>query len=242
MNVTKILTAAVTLALANLSSSLQAQPSLPARYNVPCSGAPAGAAPGRDYATPLSGKVYLGFDAGAAWQQDITLRDTIGDSDNVTFDTGARLDCQLGYNLTTNWAAELEVGLILSPVKNSAFLGTDFMEVDLVELPVMVNVIYTRPLGRRFSACVGGGVGGAFSHYENGFGETTSSESAFAFQGLAGIKYAINERWDFGVAYKFLGTTDHDAGPGSDSQGNETQFKSDGTMTHSFLLALTGKF
>jgi opacity protein-like surface antigen len=218
-----LLTGAVTLALAGSVSSLQAQSSSPAYYDPPYSNAPVGAAPGRYYATPLSGKVYLGFDAGAAWQQDITIRDTIGDSDKVTFDTGARLDCQLGYNFTTNWAAELEVGLIISPVKNSAFLGTDFMEVDLVELPVMVNVIYTQPLGRHFSACAGGGVGGAFSHYENEFGETTSSESAFAFQGLAGIKYAI-------------------AGPGSDSQGNETQFKSDGTMTHSFLLALTGKF
>lgn len=170
------------------------------------------------------------------------MSDSIGDSETVTFDPGARLDCQLGYNFTRNWAAELEVGLIISPVKHSLILGTDFMDVDDTELPVMVNVIYTRPLGHHFSAYIGGGVGGVFSEYSDEFGDTTPSDSAFAFQGMAGIKYVINDRWDLGVAYKFLGTTEHDVGPGFDSNENATEFKSDGTMTHSVLVALTCKF
>jgi len=241
MNVTKskILAGAATFAVANSVLCLQAQPSLPAYYDAPYSSVPVGAAPGRYYATPLSGKVYLGFDAGAAFQQDIT----ISDSDKVTFGTGARLDCQLGYNFTTNWAAELEVGLIISPVAHSYVLGTDFMDLDYTELPVMVNVIYTQPLGHHFSAYVGGGIGGVFSEYSDEFGDSTPSDSAFAFQGMAGIKYAINERWDFGVTYKFLGTTEHDVGPGVAYDGiTPTEYKSDGTMTHSVLVALTCKF
>lgn len=229
----KILAGVVTLSLANSVSNLQAQPSWPADYDTSYSSAPTGTMPGRYYVTPLSGKVYLSFDLGAAWQQDITISDTVGDSETVTFDTGARLDFDLGYKFTKNWAAELEVGLIISPVKHSVFLGTDFMNVDYTELPVMVNVIYTQPLGRDFSAYVGGGLGGAFSEYSDEFGDSTPSDSTFAFQGMAGIKYAINERWDIGVAYKFLGTTRHDVAPG---------FESDGTMTHSVLLALTCKF
>jgi len=230
------------LALADSMSHLQGQPPAPGYCDAPYSGAPINAVPGRYYATPLSGKVYLSFDAGVALQQDTTMSDTIGDSETITFDPGARLDCQLGYNFTKNWAAELEIGLAANQVKNSVFLGTDFMEVDWVELPIMVNVIYTQPLGRHFSAYVGGGLGGVFSDYSNEFGGTTESDSTLGFQALAGIKYAINERWDIGVAYKFLGTTDHDVGPGWDSNGNPTEFKSDGTMTHSVLLALTCKF
>ncbi len=245
MNAIKIknFAGAVTLALANSVSSLQAQPSLPAYYDTPYSGTPAGTVPGRYCATPLSGKLYLGFDAGVAWQQDITISDSVGDSDRVTFDPGARLDCELGYNFTKNWAAELEVGLIINQVAHSYALGTDFMSVDFTELPVMVNVIYTRPLGHHFSAYVGGGVGGVFSDYSNEFGGTTPSDSVFAFQGTAGVKYAINERWDVGVAYKFLGTTGHDVGPGVAYDGiTPTEYKSDGTMTHSVLVALTCKF
>ena len=230
------------LALANSVSSLQAQSSLPARYDAPDSSASVGILPDRYYLPPPTGKVYLSFDLGAALQQDITLSDTIGDSENITFDPGARLDCELGYNFTTNWAAELEIGLIINQVKNSVILGTDFMDVDLVELPVMVNVIYTQPLGHHFSACLGGGIGGVFSDYNNEFGGTTESDSTFGFQGLAGIKYVINDRWDLGITYKFLGTTEHDVGPGWDSNGNATEFKSDGTMTHSILVALTCKF
>ena len=127
----KVLAGAVGLALANSVSDLQAQPSWPAYYDAPYSGTPTGTMPGRYYATPLSGKVYLNFDLGPAWQQDITMSDTIGDSETVTFDTGARLDFDFGYSFTKNWAAELEVGLIISPVKHSIFLGTDFMDVDL---------------------------------------------------------------------------------------------------------------
>jgi opacity protein-like surface antigen len=243
MKTTKIrlLTGAAAFAAVNWVASVQAQSPLPDHYDTPHSGAPAPATPGRYYLQP-TGKVYVGFDAGAAFQQDINLYDTIGDNEKVTFDTGARLDCQLGYNFTPNWAAELETGLIVNQVKNSVVLGTDFMNVDLVEFPVMVNVIYTRPLGRHFSAYLGGGVGGAFSYYENDFGGSTASDSTFAFQGLAGLKYTIGDRWDIGVAYKFLGTTEHNVGQGFDSNGNLTEFKSDGTMTHSFLLALTCRF
>lgn len=238
----KILAVVITLALANSTLGLPAQPSSPAYYDAPYSGAPAGAMPGRCYPPPPGGKVYLSFDAGAAWQQDITISDSVGDSDKVTFGTGARLDCQLGYNFTTNWATELEVGLIINPVAHSDVLGTDFMSVDYTELAVMVNVICTRPLGHHFSAYVGGGIGGVFSEYNDEFGDSTPSASAFAFQGMAGIKYAINDRWDFGIAYKFLGTTEHDVGPGFDSNGSPTEFKSGGTMTHSVLVALTCKF
>lgn len=240
---TKILAGVVGLALAHSAPCLQAQPSWPAHDDASYSSTPTGTVPGRYDATPLSGKAYLSLDAGVALQQDIAMSDTIGDRETVMFDPGARLDCQLGYNFTRNWAAELEIGLAVNQVKNSFFLGTDFMEVDLVEFPIMVNVIYTQPLGRHFSAYLGGGIGGVFSDYNiNEFGGTTASDTTFGFQGMAGVKYAINDRWDIGVAYKFLGTTDHDVGPGLDSNGNATEFKSGGTMTHSILAALTCKF
>jgi len=238
---TRILTGAVTLAIACPAASLYAQSS-GSYYDSPHSSTQTGAARGRYYAPLLNDQLYLGLDAGVAWQQDITISDSIGDSEKVTFDPGARLDCELGYNFTKNWAAELEVGLDISPVAHSFVLGADFMNVDFTELPVMVNVIYTQPLGRRFSAYVGGGLGGVFSEYSNDFGGSTPTESAFGFQALAGIKYAISDRWDFGIAYKFLGTTEHDVGPGFDSNGFPTEFRSDGTLTHSILVTLTCRF
>jgi len=238
---TKIFAGTTALVLACSASSLSAQPQ---DYSTgsPYPGAPTGPGSSHYYWNPFNDKLYLGFDIGAAFQQDITLSDSIGDSEKVTFGTGARLDCQLGYNFTPNWAAEVEVGLVISPVAQSYVLGTDFMSVDYTELPVMVNVLYTRPLGHHFSAYGGGGIGGVFSGYSNDFGGSTPTESAFGFQVMAGIKYVISDRWDFRVAYKFLGTTGHDVGSGYDSNGMPTEFRSDGNLTHSVLLVLTCKF
>jgi opacity protein-like surface antigen len=240
----RLLAGAAAFALVNGATCIQAQTGVPAYYYyaAPYYGAPASMAPDRYYRPPPTGKIYVGFEMGPAFQQDITITDSIGDSDKATFGTGIRLDCTFGYNITTNWAAELDTGFIILPVDNSVVLGTDFMDVDFVEVPIMLNVIYTRPLGRHFSAYLGGGVGGAFSDYENEFGGTTEGDTTFAFQGLAGLKYTINERWDLGLTYKFLGTTQHDLGSGFDSNGNPTEFQSNGTKTHAVLLALTWKF
>lgn len=233
----RFLALAAALAAINQATCIQAQLVIPAYYDSPYYGAP-----NHYYMPPPTGKVYVGFDGGAAFQQNITISDTIGDTDQVTFGTGARLDCQVGYNFTTNWAVELDTGVIIVPVENSVFLGTDFMNVDFVEVPIMANVIYTRPFGRHFSAYVGGGVGGAFSNYNNDFGGSTEGDTTFAYQGLAGLKYRFNERWDLGLTYKFLGTTQHDLGSGLDSNRNFTEFTSNGTKTHSVLLTLTCRF
>lgn len=245
MNATKswILSGTIVLAAVNWPMALPAQPSTSALGGSYYAGASGGTAPGQGYASPLSGKVYLGFDGGVAWQQNITLSDGVGDSESVAFDPGARLDLEMGYNFTTNWAAELELGLIISPVKYSYALGTDFAGVDLVQLPVMVNVIYSRPLGHRFSVYAGGGVGGVFSHYEDAYGDTTPSASAFGYQGLAGIKFALNRKWDLGVAYKLLGTTSYDVGSGVAYNGyTPTEYKSNGNLTQSILVTLTCRF
>lgn len=239
----KILASTVTLALAQSAMNLHAQ-SYDYRYDSPYPVAPTRPFSGPYYATTLNDKLYLGFDAGLALQQDITISDSIGDSDEVTFDPGVRLDMMLGYKFTGNWAAEVELGLIANDVSRSYALGTDFMSVTYIQFPVLVNGIYTLPLNKSksCSAYVGAGVGGIFSKYSNEFGGETPGDSAFAFQGMVGIKYAINQRWDFGIAYKFLGTTGHDIGPGWDSNSNPTEYKSDGTMTHSILATLTCKF
>ena len=233
----RLLTGTAALAAINWAAGLQAQSFLPDFY-----AAPHYSGSDHAYLSSTSGKVYFGFDGGAAFQQPINLYDSIGDNEKVTYGTGVRLDLEMGFNVTPNWAVELETGLIINPVKNSFVLGTDFMNVELVEVPLMANVIYTRPLGRHFSVYLGGGLGGAFSDYENDFGGTTEGDTTFAFQGLAGLKYTFGERWDVGVTYKFLGTTKHDVGPGFDSLGNPTEFKSDGTMTHAVLLALSCRF
>src|SRR3974390_799846 len=134
---TKLFVGTAAFATVSCLAGLQAQYSLPDKYDVPTYSAST-----RSYLDPPAGKEYLGFDMGPAFQQGITITDTIGDSDHVTFATGGRLDFQLGYSFSPKLAAVLEASLIVVPVNNSVFLGTDFMDVTFEEFPVMLNVIY----------------------------------------------------------------------------------------------------
>lgn len=195
------------------------------------------------YSEPLSDTFYVGMDAGVAIQDDITVNNSLGESEEVAFDPGVRFDGQLGYCITKNWAAELDVGVIVSQVNRSIVLGAESMNVDLIQVPMVVNVIYSFPIGRGFSAYVGGGGGGIFSEYNNEFGGSTPSDEAFAYQALAGIRYAMSAQWEIGLGYKFLGTSRHDIGEGVGFDGyTPTTYKSDGTMTHAAMATLTYRF
>lgn len=242
----KTILSAATLAIASSASSVVAQTS-DHQYDSPYRGMPTTPGSSGYYASPLSDKVYLGFDLGVALPQDITLRDSVGDSEKVSFDPGVRMDLMLGYQINAHWAAELEFGFIANQVKQSYALGTDYMDVTYFQFPLLVNGIYTLPLNRSKSCSVylGAGVGGVFSQYMNEYNETTPSDSAFAYQGLAGFRWAVNEKWEIGLGYKFLGTTSHDVGSGYSYDGTTyrpTEFTSDGTMTHSILATLTFRF
>ena len=246
---TRFFAGAITLALANSISSLHAQSPPPASAindNPPVTGTPNGGPP-HGYYAPLDGRLYLGFDAGVALLQDVTISDNFGDSEKVTFDPGVRLDMMLGYQFTENWAAEIEFGLIANQVKQSYMLGTDYMSVTYLQLPILLNGIYTLPLNKSKSCSVyfGAGVGGVFSQYTNEYGDQTPGDTAFAYQGMAGFRWAINRQWELGLGYKFLGTTESDVGSGVAYDGytcTPTEFKSDGTMTHSILATLTYRF
>ena len=86
-------------------------------------------------------------------------------------------------------------------------------------------------------------MGGVFSHYEDEYGDSTSSASAFGYQGMAGLKLAVSERWTLGVGYKFLGTTGYNVGSGVAYDGyTPTEYKSSGNQTHSILVTLACNF
>jgi opacity protein-like surface antigen len=177
--------------------------------------------------------MYVVIDGGAAFQQNVTLTESQLGSGKVSYNTGPRLDMQIGLNLCTNWAAEFEMGLIISPVSDSWNTDSSFNNTALLQAPLLLNLVYKRPLGNGWSAYVGAGGGAVLNQYENIFGATTPVRAAAAYQGMAGIKYAFNKDWEIGLGYKILGTTDYDVESGVRSTGN---------LCQSVLLTFTGHF
>ena len=183
--------------------------------------------------TELDKKLYVGFDAGSAFQQNVTLTGSQLGTEKVSYSTGPRLDLQIGYKLSTNWAAEFEMGLIISPVSDSRNLDSTFDSTALLQAPLLLNLVYKRPLGNGWSAYVGAGGGAVFNQYQDIFGATTPVHAAAAYQGMAGIKYALSKNWEIGLGYKILGTSDYDVESGVRSTGN---------LCQSVLLTFTRHF
>jgi len=186
-----------------------------------------------------SDKWYLDVDAGAAIQQDVNIKNGGG---KVDFDTGFRTGLGLGYNFCDSLSAQLETGVIGNSINNVG--GTSLSAIgasaEIYEVPMLANVVYKIPTHSAWTPYFGIGAGGAAtmlrsSNVPLGFPKS-ATDFTFAFQGTAGLKYALGKNMELGVAYKFLGTTDH-----SWSQNGVT-LKTDGTMTHSILATFTWSF
>ncbi len=176
-----------------------------------------------------TGQAYLGFDVGLALQQDLTVQDTGGGK--LSFDPGVRLDLGGGVHLSPSWKLGLELGIIYNSVSSIGGQTGGFGGVDYLQMPIMANVIYTLPLKGPVSAYAGVGVGGV---YEVLATDWFGSEESFSFgyQGMLGVKYALSETVDLGLAYRLLGTIEHDLGDAT----------VDGTFSHSIVAAFTFKF
>ena len=193
-------------------------------------------------------KTYLGFDVGVALQQEVNARDNSGaDAGKVKFDPGIRGDVVFGYNFCDSFAAELEVGVLANSISSiSGNQLSDFgASADLYQIPLLVNAVYRLPLKGPLTAYVGVGVGGAATILQgnnvplfnfNPNSSYSDVDYTFAYQAMAGLKYAINRNIDLGIAYKFIGTTDHQW------TDNGVVFSSDGTMAHTILATFTWKF
>lgn len=200
----------------------------------------------------LADKFYIGVDGGGAFQQDISIKNNTGfaPGGNIQFDTGFRAGLDLGYNVCDSFAVELETGLIKNDINQvgvqSLSSFSNGSEAELDEIPLLVNLIYKFPLKSSFKPYIGVGVGGMAgifksSNIQNSFflgGNPTYKDTdyTFAYQAEAGFKYWLNQNIAFGVAYKFVGTTEHTW------NDNSITLQTDGTMTQSIEATFTWRF
>lgn len=152
------------------------------------------------------GGFYIKVDACGALQQDMRFN-----SSEVSFDPGVRTSINFGYNFCKSFAAEIETGSIwnsLDKVNGTPFSALN-QEGDLYQVPILAKVIFKLPFENGLTPYIGGGVGGvgASLRLQDSVVDNTDSDFSFAYQGEAGLKYAINQNIEVGVAYKFIGSS-----------------------------------
>jgi opacity protein-like surface antigen len=230
---TTIATATTTLTLAVIPSSVRAADSqMEWRLTHPA----ADFSPGVEVAGSAGDQegFHLGAEAGLALMQDLTLKDTGGA--RMSFDPGARLDLSFGYHFTNGISYGFGAGFIYNSVDRIAgiSLGDAGASADFYQFPLLVDLNYTHTIHGPIKGFFGGSMGaviGRFSASSPG-GDINHTDYTFAYQGMAGIKYELNDRMDLGLTYKFLGTTDHSFGSG---------IKSGGTMAHCIMVCFQMK-
>ncbi len=189
------------------------------------------------------GPFYLGADLGGSLLQNVTIKSA---GAKASFDAGVRGDITFGYQFAPVLAVEFQTGSLWNRMNNvNGFFGGIAEHADLYQVPFLANLVCKVPFGGGFSGYIGGGGGGVASSLDitefslfDRHHHDTDTDVTFAYQGLAGIKYAITPDMEVDVGYKFLGT------------GNHTWFDEDPALfthtgpvySHSILASFTWHF
>ena len=191
---------------------------------------------------------YIGADAGGSFQQSVSIMDNTGfggSGGDIKFQTGWNTGGYVGYKFCDYFSAQLDSGIVwnnLTVIGNQTLSGV--AAAHLEEVPLLVNGIFTFPLGN-FKPYAGVGVGTVFGILNGdnipGSGPPPNptyhdTDATFAYQVQVGLGYAVTKHIDLAVAYKFMGTTDHNW------NDNNISLKTSGTMTHMLEASVTWRF
>jgi opacity protein-like surface antigen len=157
-----------------------------------------------------SGPFYLGGEAG--WT---TLEHTAASaiipglgfrSHPQIFFYGLNIGLRAGFERRP-WRAEEEVRYQRNDVRK---FGTSGVTGSDDALALMTNILYEPPLGWRVAPHVGGGIGVmhlSASMRNGGFGTViTGDDWVFAYQAIAGLRYALTSSLALEVDYRYLAT------------------------------------
>ena len=187
-------------------------------------------------AAARDGSGYVGFDAGVLFPDDTDFDYDDDEVFGAEHNNGYDLDLIGGYDFGF---VRAEGELAWKRSGNDEFfdeIGPFEGDGEVDVRSAMVNVL--ADVGTdRWSFYAGGGVGYALVRHEVDFGNGDDfklKDGGFAWQGIAGVRYAVNEIIDIGLKYRYF-----DAGE-SEDEDLEWDFKSHSIM-FSFIYNMGGE-
>lgn len=167
----------------------------------------------------------------------------------VKYDTGFGFDAALGYAFNKYVSLDGEIGVIWGQIDNIPGYYVNNTTID--QVPFMGNVTFSLPIPHTIIVpYIGAGGGGAVSELNadnlapqanpGNWVDGNESDTVFAYQGFAGVRFMLSPNVSVGVAYKYFATSNPTfsyPGPGPDWDVN---FK--GVQTHSVLFTVNWNF
>lgn len=200
------------------------------------------AAAAQDAEGPGAG-TYVRFGAGIAIVEDIEgfFDSTFGSrlDYELNLDPGVRIDVAPGYNFNDFLGVELNTGFVWNSVDAIELADgrRGSVEGDLLQIPIMGNVVARIPTPMQLTPFVGAGGGGAYVRLSNDESDEAGDDFFAAFQLFGGVKYEIDEVLGVGLVYKYMHVFSED----EETVGSESAGLGDLT-THSISAVVTFNF
>lgn len=156
---------------------------------------------------------YVGLQLGGAVVQNIDLNYSDGNSAALVLNPGIRLDTPVGYRINDWFSLEFAPGMTYNKFQDIQNPQSQAIGGYLMQVPLIVNAIFTIPTESPWEPVLGAGFGGVFSKLSlgglNAIGESDVSGSAWAYgySALGGLNYHLDKDISVGFLYKFMGTT-----------------------------------
>jgi outer membrane protein OmpA-like peptidoglycan-associated protein len=158
---------------------------------------------------------YASIEAGASFVDDERFfQDTIHGSSHFTYaeydsgyNTGWAILGSIGYAFSNNIRTELEVGYRHNSLdKLTEVTTTNVMPSggDLSEFTLMANLVYDLPITSNLTLSLGAGAGADRAQLKVDALDFSDEQWRFAWQGLAGLNYAIGDQTQLFINYRYL--------------------------------------
>ena len=155
-------------------------------------------------------------------------------SGSLTINPGVRFDLPVGYRVNdwinvelapsviyntiqsiqggsvftySDWWASVDPALVGTKIQGTA---TPLESGNLIQVPLMVNILLTIPTGSEWEPFVGGGIGAIYLSRTLNYSERSYTDNCWSqsYSALAGLNYHYDKDISIGVVYKFNGTGD----------------------------------
>jgi opacity protein-like surface antigen len=209
---------------------------------------------------------YVGIEGGVVFPRSTDL-DVILNNTSATPPTTATFNNGLNVDYKTGWGVDAiagyKLGLLrieaeggyqrasIKSLKGSTALLTDsstaagapvtaddFASGKMGVTTLMANALLDSDFGAsRFGGYIGGGAGRAWASFSG------DKDNAWAFQGIAGLRYAVSDNVDAGIKYRYLHTGSLQFDDGFTVNGTNFDTSSKGNYdSHSVLASLVYNF
>lgn len=155
---------------------------------------------------------YLGAGVGGSFAGDSEF-ETGGTTNDVEYNAGFAGFLTGGYQFANNWRVQAELAARNNDVDQITGTGAAAPFTGDVNIySLMADAIYGIPTGTKFTPYIGAGAGIAWANADSVATALTTTvddnDTAFAYQGIAGIEYDVTENLKADLGYRYFRTAD----------------------------------